>query len=180
MSKRKNTRPAPSPQPLPRYEWPTPGADLPRLSWSDWLRLYALDVARSIPGAPGAFLAQYIGGLAEQALVLGAVDPDSHLALAQAEQERESAWIQALEAEAADAMCDLGYAPHQRDKLLGWPSWPQYVDYPSCRACGRELWLVFQLESDQNLWYMFGDEGCGHITCCPDHPEELAFLRSSY
>ena len=58
-------------------------------------------MARSISGAPGAFLAQYIGGLAEQALVLGAVDPDSHLALAQAEQERESAWIQALEAEAA-------------------------------------------------------------------------------
>ena len=101
MSKRKNTRPAPAPQPLPRYEWPTPGADLPRLSWADWLRLYALEVARSIPGTPGAFLAQYIGGLAEQALVLGAVDPDSHLALAQAEQERESAWIQALEAEAA-------------------------------------------------------------------------------
>src|SRR5262249_31205970 len=49
----------------------------------------------------------------------------------------------------ADALCDLGYAPRQRDKLLGWPSWPQYVDYPSCRVCGRQLWLVFQLESDQ-------------------------------
>jgi len=57
-------------------------------------------VARSIPGAPGAFLAQYIGGLSEQALVLGAVDPDSHLALAQDAQEREAAWYQALEAEA--------------------------------------------------------------------------------
>jgi hypothetical protein len=102
MSKRKNTHPAPATQPLPQYEWPRPDDDLPRLSWADWLRLYALEVARSIPGAPGAFLAQYIGGLAEQALVLGAVDPDSHLALAQAEQECESAWIQALEAEAAD------------------------------------------------------------------------------
>jgi hypothetical protein len=43
----------------------------------------------------------HIGGLAEQARVLGAVGPDSHLALAQAEQEREAAWYQALEAEAA-------------------------------------------------------------------------------
>ena len=102
MSKRKNMRPTPSPQPLPQYEWPRPGDDLPRLPLGQLARLYALEVARSVPGAPGAFLAQYIGGLAEQALVLGAVDPDSHLALAQAEQERESAWIQALEAEAAD------------------------------------------------------------------------------
>jgi uncharacterized protein YwqG len=82
--------------------------------------------------------------------------------------------------EAVDAMYGLGYEPRQMDKLLGWPSWPQYMDYPRCRACGRGLWLVFQLESDQNLRYMFGDDGCGHITCCPDHPEELAFLWSSY
>ena len=61
MSKRKNTRPAPAPQPLPQYEWPRAGDDLPRLSWADWLRLYALEVARSIPGAPGVFLAQYMG-----------------------------------------------------------------------------------------------------------------------
>ena len=74
----------------------------------------------------------------------------------------------------------MGFSPHQNDKLLGWPSWPQYADYPRCRACGRELWLIFQLESDQNLRYMFGDDGCGHITGCPDHPDELAFMWSSY
>jgi hypothetical protein len=79
-----------------------------------------------------------------------------------------------------DALCDLGYMPHQNDKLGGWPSWPQYADYPRCRACGRELWMIFQLESDQNLRYMFGDDGCGHITGCPDHPDELAFTWSSY
>lgn len=79
-----------------------------------------------------------------------------------------------------DALCNQGYQPKQADKLLGWPSWPQYFDYPLCRICGRELWPVFQLESCQNLQYMFGDDGCGHITCCPDHPEELAFQWSSY
>jgi Domain of unknown function (DUF1963) len=82
--------------------------------------------------------------------------------------------------DAADAMSDLEYRPQQRDKLLGWPSWPQYMDYPKCRVCGRDLWLVFQLESDQNVKWMFGDDGNGHITCCPDHPEELAFQWSSY
>src|SRR5262249_23750208 len=82
--------------------------------------------------------------------------------------------------DAADALCTLGYQPRQEDKLLGWPSWPQYVNYPNCRVCGRQLWQVFQLESHQNLWYMFGDDGNGHITCCPDHPDELAFQWSSY
>jgi hypothetical protein len=82
--------------------------------------------------------------------------------------------------DAADALFDLGYTPRQNDKLLGWPSWPQYVHYPKCRTCGRELWPIFQLESHQNLQYMFGDDGCGHITCCPDHPDELAFQWQSY
>jgi hypothetical protein len=40
--------------------------------------------------------------LALQADALGATDPVAHERLAQAEQERERAWIQALEAEAAD------------------------------------------------------------------------------
>jgi hypothetical protein len=96
-----NTSPPNSPQQYPRYLWPRIGDDLPRLPWADWLRLYALEVARSIPGAPGAFISQYIGGLAEQALVLGAVDPDSHAVLAQEAAEAEAAWYQALEAEAA-------------------------------------------------------------------------------
>ena len=99
MSKRKIRAALPPRNPYLRMA--QPGAGSPRLSWADWLRLYALEVARSIPGVPGAFLAQYIGGLAEQALVLGAVDPDSHLALAQAEQERKCL-DPALEAEAAD------------------------------------------------------------------------------
>jgi hypothetical protein len=58
VSKRKQY--APGSQPTPLYAWPRPGEDVPRLPWADWLRLYALEVARSIPGAPGAFLAQYI------------------------------------------------------------------------------------------------------------------------
>jgi Domain of unknown function (DUF1963) len=86
-----------------------------------------------------------------------------------------------LDDDAADALENrLEETSHQNDKLLGWPSWPQYPHYPNCRVCGRELWLIFSLESDQNLRYMFGDDGCGHITGCPDHPDELAFEWWSY
>jgi hypothetical protein len=80
-----------------------------------------------------------------------------------------------LEDETADALYDRGLTANQSDKLFGWPAWVQNVDYPKCRVCGRSLWLIFELESQQNLWYTFGDDGCGQITGCPDHREELAF-----
>ena len=86
-----------------------------------------------------------------------------------------------LDDDAADALENrLRNTTHQNDKLMGWPSWPQYPHYPNCRVCGRDLWLIFSLESDQNLKFMFGDDGCGHITGCPDHPDELAFTCWSY
>ena len=93
--------------------------------------------------------------------------------------ELESLGI-AIDDDARDTLVDLGYSPRQNDKLLGWPSWPQFVDYPACRVCGRDLWIIFQLESGQNLKYMFGDDGCGHVTGCHNYPGELAFLWSSY
>lgn len=61
------------------------------------------------------------------------------------------------------------------DKLAGWPSWVQGVESPSCPECGRRMTLVFQLDSNCNLDFMFGDVGRGHITQCPNHPDVLAF-----
>ena len=80
-----------------------------------------------------------------------------------------------LDDEMRDELFDRGLTSAQRDKLLGWPAWVQNVDYPQCRICGRSLWLIFSLESHQNLFYMFGDDGSGQLTGCPDHPGELAF-----
>lgn len=61
------------------------------------------------------------------------------------------------------------------DKLGGWPMWIQGVEYPKCPQCQRRMQLVLQVDSEDNLPFMFGDAGCGHITQCPDHPEVLAF-----
>jgi uncharacterized protein YwqG len=61
------------------------------------------------------------------------------------------------------------------DKLTGWPDWRQGVEYPACRACGGRMQLVFQLDSEDNLPYMFGRSGCGHLTQCPEHKDQLAF-----
>jgi hypothetical protein len=61
------------------------------------------------------------------------------------------------------------------DKLGGWPYWIQSVEYPECRKCNATMKLVFQIDSNVNLPYMWGDVGCGHITQCPQHPDVLAF-----
>jgi hypothetical protein len=98
---RKNTSRAPSPQPHPLYIWPRPGDDLPRLPWSAYLRLIALQIDTDYPGAVGRFLSAHIIALSLQAEALGATSPDAHERLAQAEADREAAWHQALLDEAA-------------------------------------------------------------------------------
>ncbi len=61
------------------------------------------------------------------------------------------------------------------DKLAGWPDWVQGIEYPSCPVCGQTMSLLFQIDSEDNLPFMFGDSGCGHITQCKDHKDQLAF-----
>jgi uncharacterized protein YwqG len=64
--------------------------------------------------------------------------------------------------------------PKTGDKLLGWPYWIQGIEYPECPDCGDLMKLVFQIDSEDNLDYAFGDAGCAHITQCEKHPERLA------
>jgi hypothetical protein len=61
------------------------------------------------------------------------------------------------------------------DKLAGWPMWVQGVEYPACPRCGRAMQLVFQVDSDDNIPFMFGDAGTGHITQCPVHTDTVTF-----
>jgi uncharacterized protein YwqG len=63
----------------------------------------------------------------------------------------------------------------QGDKLFGFPHWIQSVEYPNDRETGTRMELIFQLDSEDNLPYMFGDSGIGHITQSPDNEQELAF-----
>jgi hypothetical protein len=84
----------------PKYEWPVPGDDTPRLLWADYLRLWAGAIDQAAGGEPGRFLSSYLLGLAAQAEALGARGSSEHERLAQAEAEREAAWVAALEAEA--------------------------------------------------------------------------------
>ncbi|MBC7863746.1 MAG: DUF1963 domain-containing protein [Bacteroidia bacterium] len=63
----------------------------------------------------------------------------------------------------------------QDDKLFGWPYWVQSNEYPNDRKTNKQMELLFQLESEDNLPYMFGDAGIGHLTQSPDNENELGF-----
>jgi hypothetical protein len=61
------------------------------------------------------------------------------------------------------------------DKLAGWPLWVQGVEYPTCPRCDRVMQLVLQVDSEDNVPFMFGDVGTGHITQCPVHTDTVTF-----
>jgi uncharacterized protein YwqG len=65
--------------------------------------------------------------------------------------------------------------PRSGDKLAGWPLWAQDIEYPNCPICHDIMHLVFQIDSEDHLPHMFGDAGCGHITQCPSHPDQVTF-----
>lgn len=65
--------------------------------------------------------------------------------------------------------------PLSGDKLAGWPDWVQGVEYPNCPVCHQPMRLVFQVDSNDHLPFLFGDAGCGHITQCKTHLDQVAF-----
>jgi uncharacterized protein YwqG len=69
-----------------------------------------------------------------------------------------------------------GMTPLPYDKLFGWPLWAQESEYyPIDRNSGTRMKMLFQIASEQNLPYMFGDTGVGHLTQSSDNENELAF-----
>jgi hypothetical protein len=118
----------------PKYEWPVPGDDTPRLPWADYLRLWAGAIDTMAGGEPGRFMGAYLMGLAAQAEALGATSPTSHERLAQAEAEREAAWIAALEQEAEQP--GLGMTTLDPDDVTG-----SLDGHPSQDEDVRRAWI---------------------------------------
>jgi len=81
-----------------------------------------------------------------------------------------------LEDEIYELMEERGVGlPIEKDKLYGWPYWIQSVEYPLDRKTKKQMELLFQFDSEENLPYMFGDAGIGHLTQSPDNDKELGF-----
>ena len=69
---------------------------------------------------------------------------------------------------------DVVGRPAGGDKLGGWPAWVQSPQWPDCPKCGGRMRLLFQLGSNYNLDFMFGDAGTGHAFWC-EGCDEFAF-----
>lgn len=69
---------------------------------------------------------------------------------------------------------EIGVAA-EGDKLRGWPAWIQGREMPHCPTCGVEMEHLFQVDSEVNVDFMFGDAGIGHITQCPTHRDIVGF-----
>ncbi len=58
----------------------------------------------------------------------------------------------------------------EADKLLGWPSWCQDVEFPYCPRCGRQMIFLYQLTNEGFVGSNFLFGGNGQIFVCPIHP----------
>lgn len=74
---------------------------------------------------------------------------------------------------------ELGVTISQ-DKLFGWPYWVQSVEYPFDRKTKSKMEMLFQFDSEDNLPYMFGDSGIGHLTQSQHNKTELSFGWACY
>jgi hypothetical protein len=71
--------------------------------------------------------------------------------------------------------------PKRGDKLLGWANWIQDENFPSCPVCGEQMFCnLFQVASEDNLPFMFGDAGNGWIFLCTKHPDQVTFRWDCY
>lgn len=79
------------------------------------------------------------------------------------------------ETDTSDGIAETISSAEPGDKLLGWPHWAQGVEYPNCPKCDKQMQYFLQIDSQDNLPHMLGDLGCGHVSFCPDHFEQIAF-----
>lgn len=61
--------------------------------------------------------------------------------------------------------------PIAGDKVGGWPFWVQDERIRNCPTCAKPMLPIVQIGSEDNLAWMLGDCGVGHIQLCPQHPE---------
>ncbi|UTW62276.1 DUF1963 domain-containing protein [bacterium SCSIO 12741] len=95
-------------------------------------------------------------------------------------EEYDDLGLEQMDDEVGEWLYENGYAATSGDKLGGWPLWIQGVEYPHNPQTGEVMQLLFQLDSEVNLPFMFGDSGVGHLTVSPNDEKLMAFGWACY
>ncbi|WP_200816857.1 WGR domain-containing protein [Planktothrix sp. PCC 11201] len=107
-------------------------------------------------------------------------DPDELVALVSGWERlgENDLWDAVVERLGLDDLDDYDqlYPTDESDKLGGYPRWVQGLECPGCPVCQAPMRQVFQLASEQNLNYAFGDLGIAHILQCKTHKDQFAFV----
>ncbi len=94
--------------------------------------------------------------------------------------EQEHEILIALDEQEHEILDEYDLSAQIGDKLAGWPSWGQSVEYPNCPTCNQNMnQFVFQFESYgnvNNFPYPHGGLGVGCIVQCPEHKEQVTFF----
>ena len=128
-----NTQPpsnSPLPPPLPKFEWPAKGQDLPRLDWPSYVKLLADEIDQELGGEAGHYLGNWLTALALQAELLSATSPSEQDRLATEEADRMSAWLEALRHAAQPGAWVLVQPdPEDSDATGGWGGHESHPDF---------------------------------------------------
>ena len=67
--------------------------------------------------------------------------------------------------------------PQPGDKLGGYPSWAQGVEYPKCADCKKRMdTQLLQLASNAAAGWQWGDLGTAYVVSCAKHPARVELI----
>lgn len=137
--------------------------------WDAFSRCQFIRIVQPI-NVSATFEIPEIEGLFEPTLIVGWLEVDNYPSL----DELDTLGVM-LEQDEEDIL--IYQLDQGGDKLAGWADWVQFPQYPNCPACNQPMnEFVFQLASEGNIPYAWGDWGYGYIVQCPEHKEQVAFL----
>lgn len=73
----------------------------------------------------------------------------------------------------------LAEAQVRSDKAGGFACWLDGRDEKCCKVCKQPLRLLVQIDSGDNVPFIWGNDGCIAVFECADHPEQVTALLMS-
>jgi len=74
----------------------------------------------------------------------------------------------------------IGREPDFCTQIGGYPMFVQGGEFPACPACRKQMRLLVQIDSEEEVQLMWGDSGCVYLFECATHPEKVELLLQCF